>query len=65
MFITSKSRGFDMKATPSPARAPDWAATEVARQQEKMKPTTLNMAHTARGGGGGGGWGYMCMCGYV
>ena len=36
-----------MNATPRPARAPDWAATVVARQQEKIKPTTLNIAHTA------------------
>ena len=39
-------RGFEMKAVPRPAMAPAWAAVLVARQKEKMKPTTLNIAHT-------------------
>ena len=41
-----------MKANPRPARAPDWAATDVARQKEKMKPITENTAQTGQWGKG-------------
>lgn len=43
---TSNIMGLEIKATPSPARAPDWAATVVATQIVKMNATTLKTAHT-------------------
>ena len=46
-LLTSKMMGFETKAIPSPATAPDCPATDAARQKAKMNPTTLNIAVTA------------------